>query len=78
MSASGRLTGAQVETRLREASSLSDLGDGMRLYGKIGMGPEAIAARLRDASRLRELCLRLEELGRGQGLATPDPDRTPR
>ncbi len=44
---------------MREASQRSDLYDGLRLHAKTGMSADAIAARLREASDLRALCLRL-------------------
>ena len=59
MNTPGRPTGAQVESRIREASSCSDLSDGLRLHAKTGMTADAIAARLREVSDLRDLCLSL-------------------
>lgn len=56
---------ASVTERLRTASLLSaEARKRSRIPPKIGGSPEEVTARLRQASRLRELCLRLGELGR--------------
>lgn len=53
-----------VSDRLRCAARLADLRPERRLLAKIGMRPEQVAARLRSAAALRDLCLRLGEIGR--------------
>ncbi len=56
-------TGEEVVARLREASRLSDLRVETRLHGKLDMSPAGIAARLREASDLLALCMRLQQRG---------------
>jgi hypothetical protein len=48
-----------VEGRLRTVSALADLRPEHRLDAKLDMSPAGITARLKTASALRDLCLRL-------------------
>ena len=57
-------TAAEVSRRLRWTSALADLDPGRRLDAKIGLDAARITSRLRRASDLRDLCVRLARLGR--------------
>jgi hypothetical protein len=57
-------TAAEVSRRLRWTSALADLSPGRRLDAKIGLDAARITSRLRRASDLRDLCVRLARLGR--------------
>lgn len=48
-----------IARRLREAAGKTSLDPRHRLDAKIGLTAEAIARRIRTASQLRRLCLRL-------------------
>lgn len=49
----------EVARRLGRASELSELSAEQRLSAKIDLSPTAVRARLREASDLLDLCLRL-------------------
>jgi len=54
-----------VAARLRQCSALSrDRRPGMR----VDMSPEAVTRRLREVAQLRTFCLKLEAIGRANGL----------
>jgi hypothetical protein len=57
-----------VTGRLRTVALRADLRTPERLVAKIDMSASAIARRLRQASDLRALCLRLVGIGAANGL----------
>jgi len=60
------MTAAEIADRLAHASSGASLDPARRLETKIDLRAVAIAARLRTASELHELCVSLGRLGRGR------------
>ena len=59
------LTPQAVTARLRAVSAVADLRPEHRLDAKIGLSAADVTARLKVASELRALCLRLASLRNG-------------
>lgn len=59
MTTSPRPSAAEVESRLREASRVSDLSPTTRLAAKIDLSPEGVRRRLVSVSELLDACTEL-------------------